>query len=112
MVSEPPNTSHETRTKLAELFFDQFEVRSLYFANQPVLSLYASARTTGTVVDCGHSVTYCVPIYEGYAIPHAILTMPVAGKALNEFMFSMLSKPGIMDKIEDDSFVFDIDVAR
>ncbi|CDW85788.1 UNKNOWN [Stylonychia lemnae] len=112
MVSEPPNTTLETRTQLAELFFDQFEVRSLYFANQPVLSLYASARTTGTVVDCGHSVTYCVPIYEGYAIPHAILTMPIGGKALNEFMFSMLSKPGIMDKIEDDSFVFDIDVAR
>lgn len=80
MISEPPNTTLETRMKLAELFFDHFEVRSLYFANQPVLSLYASARTTGTVVDCGHSVTYCVPIYEGYAIPHAILTMPIAGR--------------------------------
>lgn len=59
-------------------------------------------------MDCGHGVTYSVPIYEGYAIPHAILTMPIAGKALSEFMFDMLSKPGVIDKIDDDSFVFDI----
>lgn len=57
-------------------------------------------------------MTYTVPIYEGYAIPHAVLTMPIAGRALSEFMFQMLSKPGIIGKIEDDSFVFNIDVAR
>lgn len=73
LISEPPNPSKEHRDALAELFFETFEVRSIYFASQPVLSLYASARTTGTVVDCGHGVTHAVPIYEGYAIPHAIL---------------------------------------
>ena len=64
--------------------------------------MYASARTTGTVIDSGHGVTHCVPIYEGYAIPHATLTMPLAGKDLSEYMFSMLNKPGIIDKVEDD----------
>ena len=112
MITEPPNNTKEAREKLAELFFDTFEVNQLYFANQAVLSLFASARTTGTVIDCGHSKSYCVPIYEGYAIPHSVLTMPVAGKALDEFMYSMLSKPGIIEKVNDDSFVFDVDVAR
>ena len=72
------------------MMFEEFEVRSLYFANQPVLSLYASARTTGTVVDCGHSLTYCVPVYEGYAIPHATIKMPLAGKHLNSFLYELL----------------------
>jgi actin-related protein len=53
-----------------------------------------------------------VPIYEGYAIPHAILTLPLGGRSLSEYMFEMLSKPGIMDNIDDDSFVFDLDAAR
>jgi actin-related protein len=74
--------------------------------------LYASARTTGTVVDCGHSITYTVPIYEGYAIPHAVMKMPVAGRSMTEFMFNMLSKPGMIDKIHDETFTFDHDVAR
>lgn len=112
MISEPSNNSKECREQMTELMFEQFGVRSLYFANQPVLSLYASARTTGTVIDSGHGVTHCVPIYEGYAIPHATLTMPLAGKDLSEYMFQMLNKPGIIDKVEDDQFEFDVDVAR
>lgn len=76
------------------------------------MSLFASARTTGTVIDCGHGETHAVPIYEGYAIPHARLTMPIAGKDLSEYMFQMLSKPGIIENIKDDSFVFDVDCAR
>lgn len=87
MVSEPSNNTKECREQVVELMFEQFGARSVYFANQPVLSLYASARTTGTVIDSGHGVTHCVPIYEGYAIPHATLTMPLAGKDLSEYMF-------------------------
>lgn len=114
MISEPPNPTKESRDQIAELFFETFEVRSIYFASQPVLSLYASARTTGTVVDCGHGLTHAVPVYEGYAIPHAILELPIAGKHLSHYMYDMLAKSsgGLMDKVEDDSFTFDIDAAR
>lgn len=72
MLTEPPNNPKENREKLVEIMFETFKVPRLYLGNQAVLSLYATGRTTGTVLDCGEGITHAVPIYEGYAIPFAI----------------------------------------
>ena len=37
----------------------------MYVGNQAVLSLYASGRTTGIVVESGDSFSLAVPIHEG-----------------------------------------------
>lgn len=96
LLTEPALNPIKNRVRTAQIFFDQFNVPALYFAPPPVLALYASGRLTGCVLDCGHGVTSCIPICEGFALPHAITRMDVAGDDVNKYFQRELRQVGVV----------------
>ena len=94
LLTEPPLNPRANRDTAAQILFETFNVPAVYMSIQAVLSLYASGRTTGVVLDCGDGVSHAVPVYEGFAIPSSIQRIDVAGRDITENMQLQLRKAG------------------
>lgn len=94
MLTEAAMNPKANRERMTQIMFETFYVPALYVSTQAVLSLYASGRTTGIVCDSGDGVTHIVPIYEGYAMPHGIMRINVAGRDLTDYMMTLLKERG------------------
>jgi len=94
LLTEAPLNPRLNREKISEVMFETFNVPALYISMQAVLSLYASGRTTGTVIDIGDGVSHIVPIYEGFALSHAIQRIDLAGRDITTYLQRLLRQKG------------------
>ena len=74
--------------------FSVFHVSALYFASEAVLSLYASGMVTGIVLDSGNKFTRAVPVYEGFALPHATMHTEIAGLYVTDYLTRIMTERG------------------
>jgi len=94
LLTEAPLNPTKNREMSAELFFETFNVPALFISIQAVLSLYASGRTTGIVLDCGDGVSHSVPIFEGFSLEHSISRIDLAGRDITNYLQLLLRKGG------------------
>lgn len=94
LLTEPPLNPRSNRDTAAQILFETFNVPALHTSIQAVLSLYASGRTTGIVLDAGDGVSHAVPVYEGFAMPSSIRRIDVAGRDVTEHLQTLLRKSG------------------
>jgi len=78
-----PKAYHE---RIGHIMFQLFHVPALYISSTSLLALFTSGRTTGCVLDSGYAFTSIVPIYQGYIIPHAIISMDFGGRDVTDYL--------------------------
>ena len=94
LLTEAPLNPKDNREKMAEIMFEKYNFPAMFIAVPAVLSLYSCGGTTGIFVDSGDGVTYTVPIYGGFPLPHAVLRLDLAGRDLTEWLAKILSERG------------------
>ena len=94
MCTEKPMNPKANRETMAQIMFETFRVDSFYLSLQPVLSMLAQNTRTAVVVDSGYDVTHVVPIYDEYALPHAVMSVDIGGNHLTHYMGKLLEESG------------------
>ncbi len=100
LITDSPLNHRDNKLKMAEYLFDKLKdhniaIDSLNIMNSSVLSLFASGRTSGVVVESGQGITTAVPIFEGYALPHAIKSINLAGEDVTFNLLDSLVSQGM-----------------
>jgi len=94
-MTEAPKNPVANREQMMQIFFETFQVPAFHVSIQAVLALYASGRSTGLVFDAGDGVTHLVPVYEGYALKHAVERVNLAGRDLTQYMMDILQEANV-----------------
>ena len=92
LLTEAPLNPRHARERMAEILFEEFRVPKLYVGMQALLAAYFAVpeRMTGLIVDMGDGVCHAVPIYEGYALRHAIQRTNIGGRDITNYLARLI----------------------
>ncbi|XP_067422828.1 actin, cytoplasmic-like [Emydura macquarii macquarii] len=94
LLTEAPLNTLSNREKMAEIMFEGFQVPAIFVALQALMALYASARTTGLVLDSGDGITLTVPVYKGHCLLHGVSRLDFAGRDITKYLAQLLLETG------------------
>ena len=72
--------------------FEHFHFKAFALQNTAALSLFSNGTTTGLVAESGEGCSYTVPVFEGYALPHALHSLDVAGSDITNKLIQELQE--------------------
>lgn len=106
LCSDKPLNENNIREKMIELLFEKFNFNGSFINNEEILSLYGHGRTTGLVFSSGHTVTYSVPIFEGFVLPFGIKKINIGGNDINKYLKNLIEKNNIKLFTKNNNYQF------
>eukprot|EP01133_Synstelium_polycarpum_P008384 gene8384-9856_t len=94
LINVASTSTAQERSRIAQSMFETFNVPLLYIADQAVLSLSGTVRTSGLVLESGAGVSYVVPVHEGRVLQHAVQSIEVAGDMVDHHLDKKLKERG------------------
>ena len=93
LLSYSPITSKITKEKIAHLAFEKLNFPQLMLVSSSLLIMYSTGRTSGMVVDVGHTHSTVVPITDGSPNYLWQSSNNNGGKLIDEFLSNKLNVP-------------------
>eukprot|EP00929_Paragymnodinium_shiwhaense_P031327 TRINITY_DN17572_c0_g3_i5.p1 TRINITY_DN17572_c0_g3~~TRINITY_DN17572_c0_g3_i5.p1 ORF type:complete len:306 (+),score=54.81 TRINITY_DN17572_c0_g3_i5:690-1607(+) len=94
LLTEPFLNPKANREKALQVMFELLRSPAVYIITHSALTLYASRRTAGVVLNCGEGMSTAVPIFEGFALPHAASHLAVSGSDITDYLAELLEDRG------------------
>lgn len=95
LLGEVPYNSTESREKLLQLLFEKFQFPAAYIVKNPVLSCFATGKSTALVIDSGAMGTSVTPVVDGFALTKGVVRNRYGGNAINELVLEAFEKKGV-----------------
>ena len=94
LITEPLLNPYTNRERIASTLFESLGAPAVFFASQPILSLFSTSSTSGTVLESGEGVTQSCVVYEGYSLPNSYERFDYGGADVSEYLKLLLKKKG------------------
>lgn len=94
LISEPLLNPSEQKESITSTLFDLFDVPAVFYAKQPILSLFSTSNTSGTILESGSDITQCCFINDGNAVPNSYIRYDYGGRNVSEYLQRILKYSG------------------
>lgn len=86
-----PLTTRVTIEKQAQILLETFQVPAIHFSDSGLLGLYATGRTTGVVLDCGHARSCTSATLLGLSVTEPSFS-EIAGNSISESLLQLIQQ--------------------
>lgn len=90
LFAEPIKCNKETREKIAQIFFETFNVEKLFMIKPSILNLLSKGKYTGIVGELEEDISNYIPIFDCYSLPHATINSDLCRKTILDYMKTLL----------------------